>query len=130
LAVAVLDIDRFKAINDTYGHATGDAAVTAFAQVVRAQVRDVDTLGRLGGDEFGLVLPDADLGSAAAVLERVRTALTEASSLLAGHEVAMTMSAGVTDAGRDGDTVDVLLARADSALYVAKEQGRNRVVTT
>jgi diguanylate cyclase (GGDEF)-like protein len=102
----------------------------AFADVVRSQVRDVDTVGRLGGDEFGLVLPDADLVSATAVLERVRTALTDAPSLLGGHEVPMTLSAGVTDAGRDGDTVDVLLARADSALYVAKEQGRNRVVTT
>lgn len=128
LAVALVDIDRFKAINDTYGHAAGDAAIVAFASVIRGQVRDVDTLGRLGGDEFGLVFPDADLASAAAALERVRQALAATQVGAEGRDVAMTLSAGVTVRVRDDDTVDSLLARADSALYAAKERGRDRVV--
>jgi diguanylate cyclase (GGDEF)-like protein/PAS domain S-box-containing protein len=129
LAVAVIDMDHFKDINDAYGHAAGDAAIIAFADAVTSRIRDIDTLGRLGGDEFGLLLPDAEIASAAAALERVRTALAAAPLRVADHEVAMSFSAGVTVHGQDGDSVDAMLARADGALYAAKEQGRDRVVT-
>lgn len=128
IAVALVDIDRFKDINDRYGHAAGDGAIKAFASVLRGQLRDVDTVGRLGGDEFGVVLPDANLASAAAALDRVRLALAATSSLVGSDELVLTLSAGVTVRARDDDTVDTLLARADGALYDAKEQGRDRVV--
>ena len=128
LAVAVVDIDHFKDINDVHGHATGDAAVVAFAQAVTASIRDIDTFGRLGGDEFGLLLPDADLERAVAAVERVRAGVTSRPCLAGGHELAVTFSAGVAVVTSDLDTVDTLLARADVALYEAKAQGRDRVV--
>ena len=129
IAVAVIDMDHFKDINDAYGHAAGDAAIVTFAQAVTSRIRDVDTLGRLGGDEFGLLLPDAGLASAAAALDRVRTALATAPLRVGGHEVPMSFSAGVTVYGHDSDSGEAMLARADGALYAAKEQGRDRVVT-
>ena len=127
-AVAVIDIDHFKEINDTHGHAAGDAAIVAFSTIVGQGIRDIDTLGRLGGDEFGLLLPDADLDRAVAAVERVRGLVAADAPLVDGHPLAVTLSAGVAVVGADGDTVDAMLIRADRALYDAKGQGRNRVV--
>ena len=128
LAIAVVDIDHFKDINDAHGHASGDAAVIAFARALAAGVRDVDTVGRLGGDEFGVLLPEADLDRGVAALERVRLHLSVRPVPLGDASVTVAFSAGVAVAVGEHDTVDTLLARADAALYVAKEQGRNRVV--
>jgi diguanylate cyclase (GGDEF)-like protein/PAS domain S-box-containing protein len=129
VAVALLDIDHFKEINDTHGHAAGDTAVVAFATAVRAALRDIDTLGRLGGDEFGVVLPEATVESAVVALERVLTQMTADPLLVEGRPMVITFSAGVAGLAGNEDTVDTLLARADAALYRAKEQGRNRVVS-
>jgi len=128
VAVAVIDMDHFKDINDLHGHATGDAAITTFAQAVTSRIRDIDILGRLGGDEFGLLLPDADLDRATTAVERVRAALTVEPLLIDGHRMTMTFSAGVAVNVGESDTVDELVARADRALYDAKERGRNCVV--
>lgn len=127
VAVAVVDMDHFKDINDLHGHATGDAAIIAFAEAVTSRIRDIDTFGRLGGDEFGLLFPDADLDRAAAAVERVRVALTAEPLLIDGHRMTLTFSAGVAVNDGPADTVDELIARADRALYDAKERGRNRV---
>lgn len=127
VAVAVVDIDHFKEINDTHGHATGDAAVRSFAEAVTSHLRDIDTCGRLGGDEFGILLPDADVAHAVAAVERVRAELASRPCLVGHEAITLTFSAGVADVTRVDDTVDTVLARADAALYIAKAQGRDRV---
>lgn len=127
LAVAVMDIDHFKAINDTHGHAAGDAAVVGFAQAIASGIRDMDTFGRIGGDEFGLLLPDSDLDRAVLALERLRSDLAEHVIIVDGHELTVTLSAGAAVISGTGDTVDAMLMRADRALYDAKQHGRNRV---
>jgi len=126
-AVVMLDIDHFKSINDRYGHAGGDAAIRSMAAVIRGNLRAGDVAGRLGGEEFALLLPEIALDAALAVAERIRAA-TE--SLVVEHDgcrISFTASAGVA-ALRAGTTLDAWVARADAALYQAKLGGRNRVV--
>jgi len=126
-AVAMFDIDHFKSINDRFGHAGGDAAIRALADAIRAHLRASDIAGRLGGEEFALLLPDASLEAARAVAERIRAA---AESLLVEHEgqrIRFTTSGGVAALGDDA-TLDAWIARADAALYQAKQGGRNHVV--
>jgi len=125
LAVLLLDLDYFKAINDTYGHATGDAALRAFVATATAQLRARDTLGRYGGEEFLVVLPATPCEDARATAERLRAAVAGTTLEAGGHRLRVTTSIGVAEAaGNDG--IDAVLARADTALYQAKAQGRNR----
>lgn len=129
LSAVLVDVDLFKQINDTYGHAVGDEALVAVAERLRHGVRDTDVVARLGGDEFALLLVDTDLDEAAEIVERIRARLDEAPTATSGGEVPITVTLGVaalTDDDRDGDA---LVAAADAALYVAKEGGRNRVAT-
>jgi len=127
LAVLVLDIDHFKSINDRYGHAAGDTALRHFASVVQNAVRSSDRFGRLGGEEFVLLMYDCDPASALVQAQRVCDALRDTPLYLQGLEVPMTTSGGLASY-QPGDSADVILARADVALYQAKEQGRDRVV--
>ena len=127
LLIAELDIDHFKRINDTHGHATGDRALQAFAGVVRASVRDTDVLGRWGGEEFLLLLSDTHPEDARELLERVRQAVAAMEIPHAAGTLHMTLSAGLA-LHLPGDTVELTLERADQALYTAKSLGRNRVV--
>ena len=122
-SVLMIDIDRFKSVNDTWGHAAGDAVLQAFATVATGHLRPGDQLGRMGGEEFVVLLPRATSAQAAAVAERIRAA-AEASTLVEG--VRYTLSAGVATWAR-GDGLEQLAARADAALYRAKMTGRNRV---
>jgi diguanylate cyclase (GGDEF)-like protein len=124
VAVVMIDLDRFKSINDVHGHAAGDAVLRATAEAVAAGLRAGDLPGRLGGEEFALLLPDADLDAAAATAERLRTALTAAVQHPGGARV--TASFGVARVGEEG--LDAALAAADAALYRAKQGGRDRVV--
>jgi len=128
LSVAVGDIDRFKAINDRLGHAAGDRALTAFADHVHAGVREEDLFGRLGGDEFCLVLIDAGLDEASEVIERIREEV--AALAIEGPPVfSLTASFGIA-AFRAGDlSFADILRRADTALYRSKAAGRNRLTT-
>lgn len=126
LAVLVLDIDHFKSINDRYGHAAGDTALRHYAQVVQNAVRGTDRLGRLGGEEFVLLMVDCDPARALVHAQRVCDALRDAPLYLQGLAVPMTTSGGLATY-QLGDSADVILARADVALYRAKEQGRDRV---
>lgn len=121
-SVAILDIDHFKAVNDDLGHAAGDAALQAFARIASATLRDTDSLGRWGGEEFLLLLPGTAEGFGS-VLDRIRTGVRDA--CLDARPV--TFSAGVAH-HQPGETTDALLARADAALYAAKEAGRDRHV--
>jgi len=117
----MLDLDHFKNINDTYGHKAGDMALCGVARLLQEAALEPDCAGRLGGEEFGILLPAGDLAAACAVAERLRLALAELRP--GGH--AITASLGVAVGQTD---VDALLARADEGLYAAKRAGRNRVV--
>ena len=125
--VALLDIDFFKLVNDTHGHAAGDQVLQTFAATVREAVRSTDMLARWGGEEFLLLLHDTQPGAALPVLERVRQAVQERTVAVQGQQVRVTVSIGVA-AHTAGKSVEQLLDQADQALYRAKSDGRNCVV--
>ena len=125
ISVLVFDLDRFKAINDQNGHATGDAVLQLFAKVARETLRATDIVGRLGGEEFVALLPGTALEGAVAA-ERVRAALAAADIVRRGRRIAATVSIGVAS-GSPKAAIDALITSADDALYRAKENGRNRV---
>jgi diguanylate cyclase (GGDEF)-like protein len=130
LAVAAIDLDRFKAVNDNFGHAIGDQALRLFADVARKTLRPNDLVGRLGGEEFAVILPGSDLAAALAMAERLRRAFAEAATIVDGRELNATFSAGIAGTeGRPELTLSDLLQRADTALYNAKRNGRDRVET-
>ena len=126
LAVLMIDIDHFKRINDTYGHAGGDLALVAVVESIQTALRDGDVLGRLGGEEFLVVLPDLAGSGAVAAAERLRERVEGNQVLLADGLVQITISIGIAS-HRVGDDGTQLLARADNALFSAKSNGRNRV---
>jgi diguanylate cyclase (GGDEF)-like protein len=120
-ALVVLDVDHFKRLNDTHGHAAGDAALRALALTVDAAKRRSDIFGRIGGEEFAVVLPDTGLAGATVFAEKLRESLP-------ARMGDVTVSFGVTDARTAGRTVRGMLHSADVALYDAKRKGRDRVV--
>jgi diguanylate cyclase (GGDEF)-like protein len=122
-SVLLLDIDKFKAVNDTWGHTVGDEVLVSFARLLTAETRDVDIVGRWGGEEFLIVCIDTDRDGALAVAEKLRAAIAAHEFPTIGRKTA---SIGVACI-RKGDTITDLIARADTALYRAKEAGRNRV---
>lgn len=127
LALAIIDLDEFKRLNDSFGHAAGDAAVRAFAMGASTALRPGDALGRLGGDEFGVLMPATAITDGEAVVEDVRRAITQRPLLLGDQFVPLSFSAGIAiDFGCD--SVDDLFAKADRGLYRAKARGRNQVV--
>ncbi|HET9095252.1 MAG TPA: GGDEF domain-containing protein [Candidatus Baltobacteraceae bacterium] len=125
-AVLLLDIDHFKSINDTQGHQAGDRCLRTIGKIIATSIRHVDRAGRIGGEEFVVLMPDTTSEMARMVGERLRTAIADAQIHYASGEP-LTASIGVAVADIS-DTVDTLLARADRALYQAKRQGRNRVI--
>ena len=127
LTVILADLDDFKRVNDDFGHHGGDAVLRSFADLMRSHVRDVDVPGRIGGEEFGILLPETDAERAASVAERMRHSLSGVSlPVAAGHSVHVTSSFGIADLD-DGQSGDDLLRAADAALYRAKAGGKNRV---
>lgn len=122
------DLDHFKAINDTHGHAAGDEVLKQVAAVARSVLRTADLLGRIGGEEFAVLLPDSDTVSAAIAAERLREAIAKARIPTAEGEITVTVSIGITMLCSEDTLADHPLARADKALYAAKATGRNRVV--
>jgi len=129
IAVAMLDLDRFKQINDTYGHPTGDVILFETARIIRDTAREIDMIGRYGGEEFIAILPGTSEEAAVQFAERVRQAVEEHTFRDDATEVRMTMSAGVASHPEfNVENPDQLLKRADEALYAAKTGGRNRVV--
>jgi diguanylate cyclase len=123
----MFDIDRFKAINDSHGHAGGDAAIRAVAAVIRDNRGESGVAARLGGEEFVLLLPGAPPAAAGAIAERVRMVVETLAVEHAGRRIGVTISAGVT-ALAAGEDLEDWLGRADAALYRAKDSGRNCVV--
>lgn len=124
--VAIFDLDHFKAVNDRFGHEGGDRVLRAFAAVARAAVRDGDVVARLGGEEFGVLLPGTAREQASVVCERLRVAAAEAPVLLPGGLARVTASAGLAE-GAPGVTASDLMRAADEALYRAKTGGRDRL---
>ena len=126
-ALVMLDMDRFKQLNDTLGHAAGDAALRQMVEQLQPCVREVDHLGRLGGEEFCVLLPDTDLAGAALVAERMRMLVDGAPLRWLGQDWPLSASFGIAEAERGDAHASAVLARADAALYRAKHQGRNVV---
>lgn len=128
VAVVMADIDHFKRINDTYGHMTGDAVLQETARLMKAAVRQYDSVGRYGGEEFLIVVPGCDILNSLALTERLRQAISACPPPITHGAEAISCSFGVGWADADEPvTVDGLLRDADSALYLAKRNGRNRV---
>ncbi len=127
LCLAMIDLDNFKRLNDSYGHGFGDQVLQAFADGWRAQLRSSDILARYGGEEFVLLLPDTDPGEARTMLDRARATVATMTLHAGATPVALTFSAGLAQA-LPGDDVDSLLGRADKALYQAKAAGRDQIV--
>ncbi|HBF51865.1 MAG TPA: GGDEF domain-containing protein [Massilia sp.] len=126
IALLMIDIDHFKRLNDRFGHATGDEALVLFARTAGATLREHDTLGRMGGEEFALAMPGTDLEGAVQAAERLRQATMEICLLTCGNSYQMTVSIGVVVVEAN-EELPAALARADRALYEAKRNGRNRV---
>ena len=127
-SIALIDLDWFKRINDTYGHPTGDEVLRTFAITVFANIRHIDKFGRYGGEEFLLVLPDTPDDEAARTLDRLRAIIADLDWSAFSPGMRVTISAGVA-ALKPDETPDTFLARADSALYAAKARGRNRIAS-
>ncbi|WP_417547895.1 GGDEF domain-containing protein [Marinobacter segnicrescens] len=128
LSLLVIDLDHFKQVNDHHGHEAGDRALIFFADLLRRRLRTTDLAGRLGGEEFGVILVNTATVTASQVAEELRQALATANIEHSGEAIPLSLSVGVAELGVDGETLQDLLAVGDSRLYQAKEQGRNRVV--
>ncbi len=130
LAIAMLDIDHFKLVNDSYGHRIGDRVLSDLADLMRRSIRTADFVGRYGGEEFLLILPNTDAAGASIVAERVRAHI-EGTPMhdTSGRTFKTTVSLGAAEYC-SGDDEDLLIGRADTALYRAKDLGRNRVVVS
>lgn len=122
----LIDLDHFKAINDTHGHVQGDLALRHFVGIAQSIIRREDVLGRLGGEEFAIFLPETDLAEAVEVAERLRTAVAQSAVALNGVAASFTVSIGVATC-QHRDALEAAIQQADEAMYQAKAQGRNRV---
>ncbi|MFB6240252.1 MAG: GGDEF domain-containing protein, partial [Gemmatimonadota bacterium] len=127
LSVAILDLDRFKEINDTLGHQAGDDVLSRLGELLAEETRAPDVAGRYGGEEFAVVLPETGREEARRLAERVREAVEELDFEADGEPFGVTCSVGLAELEED-EEMDDLVKRADDALYRAKEEGRNRVV--
>src|SRR5690349_1233019 len=129
LAVVLCDLDRFKSVNDTYGHQTGDAVLKQLARILKQEAREIDRVGRYGGEEFIVLLPGTVLDAAVTFAERVRSAVEARTFTFDGGTLLRTVSCGVAAWTHPRvSSCEGLIKAADSALYVAKETGRNRVI--
>jgi diguanylate cyclase len=121
----MLDIDHFKEVNDTYGHPIGDTVLQAIANECRRSLRTIDILGRYGGEEFVILLPETGLNEGARAAERLRSQVEKIHSPLA--DIKITISLGLAELTTDCPDLEALIERADKALYLAKQGGRNQV---
>ncbi|WP_083468091.1 GGDEF domain-containing protein [Methylobacterium tarhaniae] len=122
----MLDLDRFKLVNDSHGHAAGDAALIAFVTACRSALRSLDAVGRLGGEEFAVLLVETGPEDGAVIAERIRAAVAANPVATEGGPIGITVSIGLAEAG-PAESLEAAMRRADAALYAAKHGGRNRV---
>jgi diguanylate cyclase (GGDEF)-like protein len=125
VTLLIFDLDHFKSVNDRFGHATGDSVLRVFAQVALGSMRASDVVGRLGGEEFAAIVPEA-MEDAAQIAERLRIAFEAAGKTVDGHAIGASVSIGLASSCRASPDIDALILRADEALYRAKHGGRNR----
>ncbi|WP_312997900.1 diguanylate cyclase [Achromobacter animicus] len=126
-AVLMCDLDHFKHINDTWGHAIGDGVLQHFASMLRTQLREIDLVGRIGGEEFAVVLPDTDIERARVFARNVQRRLADTPYLSEGRHIPLTVSIGISALHTKDDDAELALSRSDRALYYAKQRGRNRI---
>lgn len=129
VTVAIIDLDHFKKVNDTYGHAAGDEVLREFCRRSKQQLREIDLLGRLGGEEFAILLPYTEAADALLALERIRKAIAAQPFQFDDEVIEVTISVGLSELRAEDQKIDDWMARADEALYHAKEKGRNQSVT-
>ena len=127
VSVMMFDLDQFKAINDRHGHAVGDAVIRMFCDVAAAALRPSDIFGRIGGEEFAVVLSGSSIEAASVRADRIRSSFAESCRMIRDRQVDATVSAGVSGSMNAQESLDALLEFADAALYGAKTEGRNRV---
>lgn len=128
VSVLMIDLDHFKSVNDRYGHEVGDRVLKHVAELGIMNLREIDIMGRIGGEEFVVLLPNTRLSEAMMVAERLREAVSHKETLTDRGPVSINISVGVTETGEAMEDLETLLKQADDALYAAKQQGRNRVV--
>jgi diguanylate cyclase (GGDEF)-like protein len=128
-ALLTLDVDNFKLVNDTHGHAAGDDVLRVIADVIAAQLRPFDKVFRTGGEEFAVLLSATDIAAAASTAERIRLAIKSHTIRFKDIEIVATVSIGVADVGNTANTAE-LMGAADAALYRAKQGGRDRIVVS
>lgn len=128
LAMLVVDLDHFKRVNDDYGHDAGDMALCFVAELLASRIRQTDVAGRLGGEEFGILLSDVDLEHARRIAADLRDLVRDRPFRYRGQDIPMSVSIGIAELGRDGMDFRTLFSKADRRLYQAKAEGRNRVV--
>ncbi|GIU24609.1 hypothetical protein TUM4433_08470 [Shewanella schlegeliana] len=129
VSVIALDLDRFKVVNDRYGHSAGDLVLRHFAATIKANCRTTDLIGRLGGEEFALLLPNTSAAAAYALAQRLYLTLRQSVIRHEHSKIGYTVSVGVISlVPREADTIETLLNKADRSLYLAKETGRNCTV--
>jgi two-component system, chemotaxis family, response regulator WspR len=129
LTVAILDADKFKLVNDTYGHAGGDKVLKTLGSLCKQLIRNIDFIGRLGGEEFGICFPETECLNAYQVLDRLRQHIESNTTDHNGQAIQFTVSIGLAQLSNTDSSFTTLLDRADKALYQAKETGRNKVVS-
>jgi diguanylate cyclase (GGDEF)-like protein len=129
-SMMIADLDHFKAINDKYGHHAGDLALKAFTGACRQEIRESDILGRLGGEEFGLMLPETTIQHAQILAERIRKAAEALEITFDDQTIRITVSIGLVGLHMDETSLDAVMGCADRAMYQAKARGRNQVVTS
>ena len=127
LSILMIDIDFFKNINDTYGHAAGDIVLEDVAKMIKSCTRNADTAARYGGEEFVVMLNNTSASAAMAVAERIRKSVEEKSIMYDGKKINVTISIGVSSYNFDLESAKSIVERADKALYESKQNGRNRV---
>ena len=130
ISIIIMDLDYFKRINDQYGHAVGDQVLASVGRLYRTKLREFDIIGRLGGEEFGLVLPETDLEAARLIAERFRRELRTLQWNQQDQTLTVTASMGLAQLQSAEQTLEEAFSRADSALYQAKALGRDRIVST
>ncbi|MCJ7545249.1 MAG: GGDEF domain-containing protein [Deltaproteobacteria bacterium] len=127
LALLMIDLDHFKKVNDKYGHAIGDKILVAFAGICKKCLRKADIFGRLGGEEFAILLPETDINGGSKFAERLRAIVEKSKIKVESKPFHITVSIGVTELQPDDDQIDAALRRADDTMYEAKKRGRNQV---
>jgi diguanylate cyclase (GGDEF)-like protein/PAS domain S-box-containing protein len=127
VSVIMMDLDHFKLVNDTYGHSAGDITLKTIAELIRNTIREIDIVGRIGGEEFAFVLPETFIKDAANLGERLKIKISATTFVCGDEKFHLTASFGICSSQENGETLESILKKADKALYLAKNSGRNQI---